>query len=206
MLVHLITEGILEIAVGTRLINHCEHELGTPYHNLKGAGQIQQKAHLYIPLTSCGAAVLVLTDFTDSKCSCATEALCKYCHGKTLPHPFLMRFAVQELESWLLADTNLADFLVIPANKLPANPETESDPKRFLINLARKSNSSTIIKKIVPSKNHGSKVGLEYTSALSDFILNHWDIENAMTKSPSLARCVAKLRSLTMQLPDVLKS
>jgi hypothetical protein len=50
----------------------------------------------------------------------------------------MCRFAVNELESWLLADREgLANFLGIAVSRMPICPEREEFPKKTLVNISR---------------------------------------------------------------------
>lgn len=191
MIVHLITEGHLEEPVGQRLIAHCGHQCGRIIP-LRGSGNVQTKAHGYMPLAKQGDMVLVLTDFMDTKCPCPPAAVEKYMQGKKREARFLLRFAEAELESWLLADSeNMADFLGIMSNKISGKPDDLIDPKRELVNLASVSKKKGIRAALVPRA--GGGVGPEYNARLAEFVRNRWDIDKAAQHSPSLARCVRRL-------------
>lgn len=105
MNIHIVCEGKLEVLVARRIIEFCGHICGYKY-NLKGSGNIKKEAVKYKDLAINQTAVLVLTDFMDSDSICPLEAKKKYLGDYyTSIHPnFLLRFAVNELESWLLAD------------------------------------------------------------------------------------------------------
>lgn len=61
------------------------------------------------------------------------------------------RIAVRSVESWLLADIeHLAKFLRISATKIPSNPETIQNPKKFLTSLAQNSIRKEIREDMVP--------------------------------------------------------
>ena len=133
---HLILEGRLEEPVAEKLLTYCGHEKGTVYGR-QGFGYIQKKAAQFQRLASDNAGVLVLTDFMDSRASCLPHALEQYVlqHIASPPKTFLCRFAVAELESWLMADRKgMADFLKISTTKIPPTPDELPDPKRHLVN------------------------------------------------------------------------
>ena len=80
---------------------------------------------LTLPITNDETAVLVLTDFMDSKSPCPVAAKMSYLGKKAadVSQNFLLRFAVNELESWLLADhTNFARLLGIRSEKISPTP------------------------------------------------------------------------------------
>lgn len=198
MLMHLILEGHLEEPVAEKLLSYCGHEKGI-VHGLRGFGYIQTKAAKFHSLATEDEGVLVLTDFMDSRAPCPPHALDAYIL-KHIAHPsrtFLCRFAVAELESWLMADRQgLADFLKISVANIPANPDTLPDPKQQLVNLARKSRKTSIRNGIVPEKLHGGIVAPDYLATMRGFVRDHWNIAAAIESSPSLARCVHRLQEL----------
>ena len=109
----------------------------------------------------------------------------------------IFRAVVRELESWLLADhENLANFLHVSSVLVPLEPEAVSDPKREMVNLARRSRSSSVRSSLVPEARSTAIVGKLYSSSMSNFILNHWDISQAQQRAPSLERCIFRLREL----------
>ena len=199
MIMHLVPEGRLDGVAGRRLIRETGHTLGTVYDARSGCCYIRDRAVMFRYLATDCSGVLVLTDFRDAKTACVPEALDSYFYNKvpTLPQSFLCRFAVAELESWLLADyKGLAAFLHITESLMPDEPEGEEFPKRTLVNLARKSRKTDIRQAIVPAPRHESPVAPGYTAAMTDFIENHWNIEAAAVRAPSLRRCVQRLREL----------
>jgi hypothetical protein len=200
MIMHLVPEGYLEELVGAKLIRSCGHALGNIYNSGSGCGYIRKRAAKFYSLATDVTGVLVLTDFRDAAAQCLPSALRAYLWD-TVPNPapsFLFRFAVNELESWLMADRQgLADFLSVPAGKIPREPELEEFPKRTLVNIARRSRKTGIKNGIAPPPGHAASVGPDYTALLREFIVKRWNIEAAMTCAPSLERCALRLRELT---------
>ena len=188
----------MEEAVAERLLPFCGHELGTVYGR-RGCEYIRQKAVTFRHLATEFSGVLVLTDFRDAEAICVAAALQEYILNR-LPNPpgtFLCRFAVNELESWLLADRQgLAKFLGIALAKMPLRPESEAFPKITLVNLARDSRKRKICEGIAPPSGHRSAVGPDYMYLMREFISGLWNIETAMRHAPSLERCVRRLREL----------
>ena len=98
---------------------------------------------------------LVLTDLDTAQCppSLIKEWLpCK-------KHPNLIfRVAVREVEAWLMADrNNFARYLGIAKERIPLDAESIEDPKRRLIELAKKSRKRYIRESIVPSSKSGAR-------------------------------------------------
>jgi hypothetical protein len=120
-----------------------------------------------------------------------------------LPNPAVgMRFrvVVRAIEAWLLADfEQLAAFLHIPVSRIPIRPDAEPNPKRTLVNLARRSRRKAIREDIVPREGSGSQVGPGYTGRFIEFVTateHLWRPEVAMQRSDSLRRCVEALHTL----------
>ena len=198
MIINLVAEGYMEELVAARLLPYCEHSLGNVYGR-KGCDYIRNTAVHFHHLATENTGVLVLTDFRDTKVSCIVEALKLYMYDKLScpPKNFLYRFSINELESWLLADKkNIAKFLRVNESNIPAYPDNEDFPKQTLVNLARKSSKSIIREGLAPPPGHDANVGPLYISLMSDFISNNWDIEMACCNSPSLNRCIQRLREL----------
>lgn len=200
MKIHLLLEGQLEEAVANRLLSHCGHTVGNVYGK-QGVHFIKNKTHSFHSIAKSGTPVLVLTDFMDSKCQCIPEAINTYLLKYiTNPSPlFLLRFAVMEIESWLISDRfGFAQYFKISIKRIPTEPEKEIDPKATVVTLAKNSRNITIKNSIVPDSKHRGKVAPGYNSILTDFVLNYWNIENASYTSSSLRRCLEKLKSLNL--------
>lgn len=111
----------------------------------------------------------------------------------------VLRVVVRELESWLLASTTaMAAFIGVPATAVPSEPDKLDDAKRSLVTLASRSRRSGIRKDMVPRPGAGRQVGPAYASRIAEFIQNYWDIDDAASRSPSLAKCVECLRALRL--------
>jgi len=189
----------MEEAVARQLLPSCGHELGTVYGK-RGCEYIRENATKFRHLATEESGLLVLTDFRDTGETCVIDALQQYIWHK-MPKPprsFLCRFAVYELESWLLADREgLAKFLGVAVAKIPRQPEREELPKRALVNLARASRKKGIREGIAPPAGHRAHVGPDYMPLMCEFIADFWNIEAAMHGAPSLGRCVRRLRELS---------
>jgi len=196
MLVNLLLEGQLEEPVADKLLAFCGHAKGTVYGK-QGCGYIRKKVVGFSHMASQHAPILVLTDFMDARAACPPEALQNYLlHACPTPY-FLCRFAVNELESWLLADRpSMAAFLRVPLTKMPQNPDVEPDPKKTLGTLATRSKRTFIRDGIVPPVWHQGAVAPDYLATMTRFVIEHWDVACAMRCSPSLRRCVERLQQL----------
>lgn len=134
---------------------------------------------------------IVLTDLDHHPCP---PALIEQWQANVLPPRMLFRVAVHEVEAWLLADREgLAKFLDIAVNKIPHEPETEADPKRTLINLARKSRKRRLALELVPETGSAARIGPLYNVRMREFVSNTWNIQRACNHAPSLVRTVSRL-------------
>jgi hypothetical protein len=160
--------------------------------NARGYGRL--KADMSKFRTACHVLPhVVLTDLDQYPCP---PALLRDWKAQSLPPQLLIRVAVREVEAWLLADRNgIANFLSVAKNKVPQYPEAEADPKRTLINLARKSRRQRLAMELVPETGSSASIGPLYNARLSEFVTNSWDVECARMASPSLDRTLSRLAS-----------
>ncbi|MCE5249898.1 DUF4276 family protein [bacterium] len=119
--------------------------------------------------------------------------------GPRIKHNNLLyRIAVREVESWLLADREgFAAYLEISVKKIPYPTDTISNPKQFLINLARKSRIKRIKEDIVPLQYSTAQVGRNYNNCLCAFVNNLWNIAQAKEHSESLSRTVRAISTFS---------
>jgi len=194
IVVNKLVEGFLDDVLATKLINSVGLTPGMSYGN-KGYTYIKQKITSFNKSAKESFYILTLVDFMDSQLNCPPEVIMKL-----LPHPspnMVFRVVVRELESWLIADRkNLAKFLKINLNQIPDNPESLDDPKRTLVNLARKSSNARIRSSLVPEQGSTAQIGKLYSYEMTHFIQNFWDWKTAESHAPSLKRCLTRLRQL----------
>lgn len=139
--------------------------------------------------------VLMLTDLDAA--TCAPGLLAEW-----LVHPrhpdFLFRVAVREVEAWVLAcDQQFTSFLGVRKKiRFPA-PEALRDPKATLLELGAMSPRRDLREAITRRDSSGTlRQGPAYNSTLAEFLNQHWDLEIATGKCPSLRRMLAALASL----------
>jgi len=190
MIVDALVEGLIDEAVARRIIVSSGHNFGICYGK-KGIGYIQQKIQKFNASAPRGV-MLTLVDFMDTRLGCPPEVLCNWLPQR---HPnMIFRVVVREIESWLLADCdNFADFLHVPKNRIPTNPEQLNDPKQTVVNLARHSRSKHIRDALIPGCATSAPVGTLYTSEMISFIQTRWDVRVARRNAPSLNRCMNQL-------------
>lgn len=116
--------------------------------------------------------------------------------GAHPPAGFLLRLAVREAESWVLADIdNFASFLGVSPTHIPSRPDDEHDPKLTVLRLAKRAKVRGLRREMV-SESDSNKPGSGYNLHLSSFVEGHWSPSRAAANSPSLARTVNRLMEL----------
>lgn len=187
----LLVEGDLDETVGRCIVGHVGGEVYTVFGK-KGSGYIKKKL-LSFNNAAEGIPLLVIVDLMDTRNDCPLRAV-----GDWLPDAHqntIFRLAVREIESWLMADREgMSQFLRVAKSKIPFNPEHVDDPKRSLVNIARRSQSARIRRLLVPAENSTATEGPAYTSEVQEFVRESWRVEVASQKAESLERCVTAVR------------
>jgi hypothetical protein len=138
-----------------------------------------------------GVPYLVLTDLDTHQCA---PILIREWLGAPKHPNLLFRVAVREVEAWLLGCRKaFAAFLGVPENRIPPNVDEIQDPKRFLVNLARRSRKGYIRRDIVPQDGSTAKVGPDYNGRLTSYVVGLWDPAVAKERSPSLQKAIRVL-------------
>lgn len=196
MLLTVAVEDVLSEVVARRLIRQYMPEASVVDVLVAGGSvksnipRLNQMAHHIGP-------VLVLADL-DRPLSCPAALVQDLLGGLTVAPKMLIRVAVLEIESWIMADREgLAKGLSIAASTVPHNPEEIEDPKRALTHLAANSRSRAIREGIAPRRVRGTqRVGPGYNVILGRFVEEHWSPEAARHNSPSLSRSISRIMSL----------
>lgn len=190
----IVGEDELCCALGERLVAELLPDwCVTQSINTRGVTRLIASLPRYLNLARHFQPVLCIAD-TD-RAPCAAGLLRQWLpHG---PQPrFLLRLAVTEAESWLLADRDrFAAFLQIADKHIPPAPDTLPDAKRSLLALARRSKVRLLRQELLadgPELRQGSG----YNVHLGAFVRTHWQARQAATASPSLQRAVARIAAL----------
>jgi hypothetical protein len=193
--VDIAVEDALSETVVRRLLDYADrgYAVGVAYGR-RGYGYLRSTIQGWNRAAK-GKPFVVLTDLDRYPCP---HALIE----EWLPEPkhpnLLLRVAVREVESWLLADRiNLARYLSISPNRVPVDPDSLIDAKASLVDLAGRSRSKDVRAGIAPKRGSTAKQGPDYNASLSDFASSTWDIDAARGNSPSLARTLARLGTFT---------
>ena len=192
-------EGDLDEALLRRILDYVGMSLGT-VHGRKGKPSLLRSINGYNNAARY-APWIVLVDL-DRDCECAPP-----CARKWLTNPsawMCFRVAVRALEAWLLADRErLAQLLGIRMSLLPTEPDRVDDPKRELVNLARRSRRRPIRDDLVPREGSSRSVGPLYTARMIQFVEDGtagWRPDQALRVSDSLARCILRLTDFAVAL------
>ncbi|MGH7742560.1 MAG: hypothetical protein ACRENS_11135, partial [Candidatus Eiseniibacteriota bacterium] len=130
----------MDEAVFDRLVQAANAQVGNLYPT-RGKPKLLAKLRGYNEAARL-SPWLVIIDL-DRDADCAPPFLAQHLPSPS-PH-MICRIAVRAIEAWLLADRErIAQLLRVPVRRVPAKPEELLDPKRSLIDLARRSSSSEI--------------------------------------------------------------
>lgn len=185
---NIVVEDVLSGAVMQRILASAGYVGNATYRITRGNGKIKTSIDKF-KAASRIIPHIVLTDLDRFPCP---PALLNAWNIVELPPSMLLRIAVHEVESWLLADRQgIASFLGTAAEKIPFFPERLIDPKQALFSVVRKSRKRRLIEEIVPLP--GAHIGPLYNEHLGDFVLRHWDLEAAIENAPSLARNISRI-------------
>jgi len=155
-----------------------------------GSGYLKRNIRAFNELAK-GIPFLLLTDLDTLECPPALVS--QWIHVPLNPQ-FFFCVAVREVEAWLLADREaFSKWLHIAKGRIPATPESVSDPKRELISLVKACRNSALKRDIVPPDNSTAQIGRNYNLPLIRFVNEYWDVFRASENSASLARMVRKL-------------
>jgi hypothetical protein len=189
---YVIGEDALCCALGERLTRRVlGWTLAQPPVDAKGVTRLQGHLGRYAGLAHVHPVLCV----ADADHHCPVDWVRRW-KPKHASERFLLRLAVTEAESWLLADAEgLAAFLKIPKVRIASRPDELRDPKREVLHLASQSRERLIRQEVVSAFDR-SKAGTGYNAHLCNFVRQHWDPLRAMSCSPSLARAVRSLQSL----------
>jgi len=190
----LATEDVLSEAVGLQLLR--EINLSPPDIQClrkDGFGYLRSKIPNWKALAKI-KPVLLITDL--DQVACPSKMRQAWLGSTpTPPTDLLMRIAVREVESWILADHEAMRQLMGPKGKLPTHPDELPDPKSHLLQLAKQA-SREVRQDLVKEKGAVASQGIGYNMRLGSMVASCWSPERAASRSPSLARTRLRLREL----------
>lgn len=185
--INLVVEDELSETVMRKILSEStgHYTIGRTYGK-GGYGYIKQKIEGFNKAAT-GIPFAVIVDLEDE---CPPVQIQRWLHNPINTN-LIFRIAVNEIESWLLADRlNFASFLNIKRDAIPVNTDLIPKPKQFLISLVRTSGYRYLRESIVPREGSTARVGPDYNGELSRFVESKWNIEAAKENSESLRRAV----------------
>lgn len=197
--VSLAVEGVLDEAVLSHLLAQSgkRFTVGACYGK-RGKDYLRQNVARF-NYAAAHKPFIILTDLDEEDCppGLVNRWLPLGQHGN-----LVLRIAVREVETWLLADRDqLAGFLGIAGTEIPQWPDRQQDPKALLVRLASRSRKRDIREDLVPAHESTSKVGKNYVGRLIHFVRNAWRVDSATRKrSPSLDKAIKSLEAFVPAL------
>ena len=197
--VYIATEDALSEAVAERLILEENNGLYVGVRvGLKGNTFLRMKLPQFKEIAR-SIPIFILTDLDLVECpACLIE---EWSGRLKLPSNLLLRVAVRETESWLLADREgFADFSGVPLHRIPEQPEKLVNPKETLLNIVRRYGKRTVKADILPERGSTAKIGYSYNQALCGFVKDTWSPDRAAMVAKSLHRTRYRLHELRLSL------
>lgn len=188
--VTLVYEDILQKEVCEKIITgfdkkYCIHS----YLKGHGFGSIKNNINSFNSAAS-GFTYIVFIDLDND--TCAPNKISSWLDGSK-SNNLLLRVAVKEIESWIIADKeHFQLFLGLRHDLIPDNVDRIPDPKAFLFDLVKKSKKSHLIRDICPKNT--ARLGPLYNETLSKFVWSSWDPNLAQLHSPSLNRTIKRFK------------
>ena len=189
------TEGLIDTIVVRRICQEIDLGISAVYGE-RGKDSLDGALRGYNAAARHGSW-LVLRDLdTDAECAPSLKE-----QLLATPAPgMVFRFAVREVESWLIADMHsFARFFSISPGRISGDPESIRRPKEYLVNLARRSRSRTIRDDVVPRDGSKARVGPGYTGRVIEFVSTAWSPRAASVRSDSLKRCLDRLSRIRVR-------
>ena len=188
----LATEDELSEAIGLRLIAESPfHEADVLPLRRNGSGYLKSKVESWRQLAG-QQVVLLLTDLDQIDCPVALRN--EWLGTRPVPDRLLLRIAVREIESWVLADHDAMRKLIGDRGKLPPAPDELGDPKAFLLNMVRKYAPRDVKQDLLAERGAMASQGLGYNRRLVAWVKSDWRPDRAAARSPSLLRARQALR------------
>ena len=198
MLVSLAVEDTLSESVARRLIG--EYAPSAEIANvagLAGVDSVQRQIPRLNQIARSMGPVLALVDL-DRPSTCPGNLVRNLSGSLTIDPQLLIRVAVLEIESWIIADREgIAGWLSISASIVPRDPESLDDPKRAFVNLARRCRNRSLREAISPRQVIGThRTGPGYNQLVGDFVRHVRNPDAARRNSPSLDRAINRIAEL----------
>jgi hypothetical protein len=194
----LVTEDIPSEAVAHRLLAFIDPDATFTSIGRRGVGYVQSKLRS-LNRAAAGLRIVAIAD-RDSAQRCPVQLISAWLGGADRHPNLLVRMAEMEIESWIMADREgVSSFLEISANRVAQFPDTLTDPKQELVNLARLSRNKNIREQMCPAPMAQTVVGPDYNGTVENFVRTRWHPARAIVNSPSLRRAELRIRELAQR-------
>ena len=194
MRIRVVGEDALCCSLGERLVEAAlpHWQLSGESIDTRGVSNFIHALPRYVEQARHVQAMLCIAD-TDGHC--AVELRRRWL-PPGVPGLFLLRLAVTEAESWVLADREAsADFFRVALKHVPLQPEAEPDAKRTVLRLAKLSKVRALREEMV-SPTDPTKPGAGYNLHLRRLVQLSWQARRAAGHSDSLRRALQRLDEL----------
>lgn len=160
--------------------------------NKKGITRLLPELPRYAECALHVRPVLCIAD-TDHKCPVHLKAQWLPADG---PRNLLLRFAVSEAESWVLADRQaVSEFFDVPLKLVPTNPEQVEDAKMEILKIASRSRRQDLRAEMLSGGKQPSP-GSGYNVHLCRLVAEVWEVRRAAQSAASLMRALQRIESL----------
>lgn len=203
-------EDEVTVEVVKRLLAYCSHEYVIKKVIPARGSEVKTKIGVLNKLSE-KAPVVLLIDLDANDCAPLLKA--KLLANDAKQMNFIFNIAVDEAESWLLADREgIASFLDVELDEIPTSHLTKQSGNRALLEMDVPMKTSLVITHMIAPKSRSQLIrstiaskdrkckGNEYNSMIVPFIRNQWNIDAALQHSDSLQRMVSRLKSLYERL------
>ena len=196
--VALATEDELSEAMGFRLLQDAVTQLRVDLKlRRRGAGYLRTRMRSWQHMARNGQPIVLLTDLDSTPC--APQLVRNWLGTASRSDNLVLRVAVREIESWLLADHEGMQTLLGKRCRPPRLPDELRDPKKTLLELARNGPRS-VREEVVRIDRSIARQGIGYNRCLSEFVATTWSPVRAEARSPSLLRARRRIDELAARL------
>ncbi len=185
-MISVVVEGTTDVPYVKKLCAGAGVECMEPFVVRRGKPGIDEDLPKYANAAK-SSPYLIIRDL-DQDAACAPEWLAANAPKTAGARWLMLRLAVREVEAWFLADAEIAaKCLRVHISNVPLEPDSLPDPKRTLVELARRSTKKSIRDHVAPRPRDTRKVGPQYEQLLIEWA-DKWRVDVALKKSPSLRR------------------
>jgi Domain of unknown function (DUF4276) len=188
-------EDELSEAIGLKMISRVAPNAELALAPFRRGGNSYLRSNIGKFVSMCRSySVVMMTDLDHAPC--AGALLTNWLGSRTLPANFFLRIAVQEVESWLLADPSAMERLLGDvASKIPENCDSINNPKQLVLQLARRA-ARDVRADLCADPGAMTSQGLGYNRRLCELVREEWDPIRAARRSASLQKACLRLAQL----------